>query len=738
MKKGINRMLLSSDDDEDDSLSDDELNEMENSFESVGSHEMDCQNSSFDNENSFSTTPQLQTPQNFLQHTPQTPLSTPLIHTPLYTPLHTPQTTPFNQTNQSQYFSPFSTLPSEISPISSTPFSTFSHYYQPTTPFTQKKPENNETNNVTMPTPDFSQLDSGFLPRKLNRVNSNTQIPDTPMKKTLIKSRLTPHHSQHPSTPLHTPNNFSTRTPHFSDAEISNYANNFIDFVSIGKGSFSEVFRAMNINDKKFYAIKVSKRPFNNAKQRDRAIKELLTVKQLNHPHLLQYIFAWENPETKTMFIQMELCEKGSLSQFLSKWIEEHHQNPTSFIKEDDLWHFLTDMILALHHIHSNHFIHLDIKPANIFIDQYNRLKIGDFGLTIKNNAEEEFTEGDSRYLAPELLEPGVAKFESDIFSLGATLLEMSALIEMPQVGTAWELLRLGNVDQIGIIPDHYSLEWKMLIGKMMNPIFSLRPSSWDILSHPKIQLILSSRFSLRSPTFNQKLNKINNKNNNNNNKNNNKNKNINKSNNRNRLNNLNNNNNEEEEEEEEGENYDRYLRRIFEKIGGFPPDLPTSLQSNSPLIIPSLSSQLFADQSHTLFFTPSSNLTLNSTNNNTSFNNNNSSNNYQFESLLNSSNSLYNNNNNNNNINNNSNNNNIINSASEMSFHNFHQQLNGKFNDNNNNCFNNSFNNSFNSSGGSVNSINSSNNSSNNSGSSAERHKRNLLSSFESASSLD
>lgn len=39
----------------------------------------------------------------------------------------------------------------------------------------------------------------------------------------------------------------------------------------------------------------------------------------------------------------------------------------------------------GLEFLHANHVLHLDIKPANLFLDADERCKIGDFGLAIQD-----------------------------------------------------------------------------------------------------------------------------------------------------------------------------------------------------------------------------------------------------------------------------------------------------------------------------------------------------------------
>lgn len=79
---------------------------------------------------------------------------------------------------------------------------------------------------------------------------------------------------------------------------------------------------------------------------------------------------------------------------------------------EPAAWGYLCDLLSALQHLHSQGFVHLDIKPANVLITDSGRLKLGDFGLLFKFKAasateekeKEDVQEGDPRYMAPELL----------------------------------------------------------------------------------------------------------------------------------------------------------------------------------------------------------------------------------------------------------------------------------------------------------------------------------------------
>ena len=84
----------------------------------------------------------------------------------------------------------------------------------------------------------------------------------------------------------------------------------------------------------------------------------------------------------------------------------------------DDCYCFnLWITLQGLKHLHDHHLCHLDIKPANIFLGTDTlTCKVGDFGLCTRlDRGLAGAVEGDSRYMAPELLSDQFGK-PADIF----------------------------------------------------------------------------------------------------------------------------------------------------------------------------------------------------------------------------------------------------------------------------------------------------------------------------------
>ena len=97
----------------------------------------------------------------------------------------------------------------------------------------------------------------------------------------------------------------------------------------------------------------------------------------------------------------MEYDGKKNLKQFI-----EYYKNNCELIPENIIEKIIVQICEGLKEIHKNNLIHRDLTPDNIFIDENNNIKIGDFGISkiLSNNTKYTKSQtGKYRYFAPEM-----------------------------------------------------------------------------------------------------------------------------------------------------------------------------------------------------------------------------------------------------------------------------------------------------------------------------------------------
>ncbi|KAB5554998.1 hypothetical protein GE09DRAFT_147067 [Coniochaeta sp. 2T2.1] len=230
----------------------------------------------------------------------------------------------------------------------------------------------------------------------------------------------------------------------------------------IGAGEFSHVFKVTKSTyppyapvfattpsrqsspraSERVFVVKKLCAPITGPRDRQRRYHEVNVLKALSQcNHVVRYFDSWE--EHHQLYIQTEYCEEGSLEDFLGD------VGKTGRLDDFRIWKIMLELCYGIREIHDHNFIHLDLKPANVFITFEGKLKIGDFGLAAQWPVDKNIDgEGDRIYIAPEILHGGYDK-PADIFSLGMMMIEAAANIVLPDNGEVWRHLRDGNLSDI-------------------------------------------------------------------------------------------------------------------------------------------------------------------------------------------------------------------------------------------------------------------------------------------------
>ena len=191
---------------------------------------------------------------------------------------------------------------------------------------------------------------------------------------------------------------------------------------SLGEGTFGKVKMAVNVQTGEAVAIKVlDKGKIQKQNMGAQVKKEISIMKLIDHRTVvrLKEVLA---SKTK-IFIVLELVTGGEL---FDKIVDAGKFEP------ETARFYFQQLVVGTMFCHQNGVCHRDLKPENLLLDEFQNLKISDFGLSAMYEGGESgpdkmtllhTTCGTPNYVAPEVLaDKGYDGYMADTWSIGVIL----------------------------------------------------------------------------------------------------------------------------------------------------------------------------------------------------------------------------------------------------------------------------------------------------------------------------
>lgn len=209
--------------------------------------------------------------------------------------------------------------------------------------------------------------------------------------------------------------------------------NNIEIQTELGHGTFGIVYQGKIKSTNVQCAIKTINEN-RNLHERMEFLNEASVMKSFSNCHhvvkLLGVVSRGEPP-----LVVMELMENGDLKKFLYRMRDDSGNLTTK-----DIYRMAIEIADGMAYLSAKKFVHRDLAARNCMVASDRTVKVGDFGMA-RDIYETDYYKKESRgllpvrWMAPESLGDGVFTSNSDAWSYGIVLWEITTLAEQPYQG---------------------------------------------------------------------------------------------------------------------------------------------------------------------------------------------------------------------------------------------------------------------------------------------------------------
>nr|XP_043609744.1 mitogen-activated protein kinase kinase kinase 17 [Erigeron canadensis] len=265
--------------------------------------------------------------------------------------------------------------------------------------------------------------------------------------------------------------------------------------ICIGKGSFGSVNLAVDKTNNEIFAVKSVN--YQTTTYDDRFCQalenEIRILKSLSSPFVVKYHgddTSLENSKMVYRNLHMEYMPGGTVADL------DRHQLNDVMVRG-----YTRCIVSALSYIHSRNIVHCDVKGKNVLVGSVpGSAKLADFGSAVEMGGNlVSGTRGSPLWMAPEVVRGEYQGPESDVWSLGCTVIEMITGKPAWQDRGVDTLCQIGYSEELPNLPTQMSHELKDFVSKCLRRNRFERWSCDQLLQHPFLLTCSSSSLSFES-----------------------------------------------------------------------------------------------------------------------------------------------------------------------------------------------------------------------------------------------
>ncbi|MEO0513274.1 MAG: serine/threonine-protein kinase [Planctomycetota bacterium] len=206
----------------------------------------------------------------------------------------------------------------------------------------------------------------------------------------------------------------------------------------LGQGAASRIYLVQHEKTKQIRAMKqVCRDTEKDQRFLDQAEQEYQVASKLDHPRLRKIHKMIKRKvklvQVRELLLVMELVDGMSLDV----------KPPKTFEEAIEVFAQVSD---GMHHMHERGFVHADMKPNNIIVNDQNEAKVIDLGQSCAIGTIKKRIQGTPDYIAPEQVHRREITPKTDVYNLGASMYWVLTRRHVPSALGSEESL-LGRID---------------------------------------------------------------------------------------------------------------------------------------------------------------------------------------------------------------------------------------------------------------------------------------------------